>query len=185
MAYLPLENLVLITGGARSGKSDLAQELAVASGAVVYVLATMPVIEEDAELMERIGRHRNKRPKEFLTIEETVALEQSITDIKEEGPLVLLDCLSLFVSNLMQEHQAENEDWLAARIENLLDCMAGRPDTRFIVVTNEVGWSVVPDNRLARQFRDWLGTANKLMAQKAGTVYLCVSGIRVTLKEGV
>lgn len=185
MVKLPLKNLVLITGGARSGKSDMAQELAVASGTDVYVLATMPVLKDDGELMERIGRHRKRRPREFRTIEETVALEPAIAAIAEEHPLVLLDCLSLYVSNLIQDHQDESEDWLAARIENLLDCIAGRPDTRFIVVTNEVGWSVVPDNRLARQFRDWLGTANKLVAQRAGTVYLCVSGITVTLKEEV
>lgn len=183
MVKLPLKNLVLITGGARSGKSDLAQELALASGADVYVLATMPVLERDSELMERIGRHRKRRPQDFRTIEETVEIGQAIAAIAEERPLVLLDCLSLYVSNLMQDHQDESEDWLADRIGDLLDCMAGRPDTRFIVVTNEVGWSVVPDNRLARQFRDWLGTANKLVAQRAGTVYLCVSGIKVTLRE--
>lgn len=166
--------LVLITGGARAGKSAFAQEWAHALGDdEVSFIATAQALDE--EMRTRIERHQQERPPIWETLEEP--LEVPFVLSLAQGRVVLLDCLTLWVSNLMHAGRE-----VLPEVENLL---AIRAETHkiLLVVTNEVGMGIVPDNALARQYRDLLGAANRRMAEEADVVYLLVSGIPVKIKS--
>lgn len=166
-------NLIYITGGARSGKSSFAERKALNLGghAVTY-LATAQAFDD--EMQARIERHRHDRPTEWITLEEPLEV---VTALKAaQTPVILLDCLSLWVSNLML---AEFDDeQVLARVDQLL---SSHPKT-LIVVSNEVGLGIVPDNALARRYRDLLGWANQRVAAAASQAHLIVSGLAVRLK---
>lgn len=165
--------LILVTGGARAGKSAFAQEQARALGSSrVSFVATAEAL--DQEMRERIARHRLERPRGWETLEEPLNVPAALQ--KAAHPVVLLDCLTLWVSNLMQ---AERGVW--PEVENLLKIRAGTGKA-LLVVTNEVGMGIVPDNALARRYRDSLGAANRRVAGEADAVYLLVSGIPVRIK---
>jgi len=163
----------MLTGGARAGKSAFAQELAKVLGdARVSFIATAQAMDE--EMRQRIERHKALRPCTWETLEEP--LEVPYTLSLAQGRVVLLDCLTLWVSNLMH---VERE--VLPEIENLLAVRA-ETDKTLLVVTNEVGMGIVPDNALARRYRDLLGAANRRIAKEASVVYLLVSGIPVKIK---
>ncbi|MCA9816128.1 MAG: bifunctional adenosylcobinamide kinase/adenosylcobinamide-phosphate guanylyltransferase [Cyanobacteriota/Melainabacteria group bacterium] len=197
-----LDNLMLVTGGARSGKSSLAENLAGSfventdGGGKVAYLATMPRLESDAELAERIKRHQDRRPANWQTIEAPLSIHEQIEKLPGEIRVCIIDCLSVYVSNLIFDNDRDIEAIVQTEIDfsqiekkleyNLDLLLAGinsKRNVTFIVVTNEVGWSVVPENRLARQYRDLLGTANQRVSREADTVYLCVSGIELKIKD--
>ncbi len=166
--------LILVTGGARAGKSAFAQEWAHAlgDGMVSFIATAQPL---DEEMRQRIAQHRAERPPSWETLEEP--LEVPYTLSLAQGRVVLLDCLTLWVSNLMlagREVLPEVENLLAARAET---------GKTLLVVTNEVGMGIVPDNALARRYRDLLGAANRRIAEEADVVYLLVSGIPLKLKS--
>lgn len=192
-------NIILITGGARSGKSQFAERLALAGERPVTYLATMQRVSAttDSELYERIAKHQKRRPEDWELIEEPLLVAQKITALDQNARLnarprlVLLDCLSLFVSNLLlsipasinnQAIKKELLDNVLTEAGQLLEAMSACRDLDFVVVTNEVGSGIVPDNFLARAFRDTLGSTNQLFADRALEVYACFSGLPLKLK---
>ncbi|MBL8084156.1 MAG: bifunctional adenosylcobinamide kinase/adenosylcobinamide-phosphate guanylyltransferase [Candidatus Obscuribacter sp.] len=186
--------LTFITGGARSGKSRLAEKLAIESGMAVTYLATMGVDESDEELLLRVGAHRRRRPDVWQTIEEPLMVAQAIESLPAAtsgGALCLIDCLSLFVSNLLlsmpsglSSLEVLNclEENVLKEVDNLLAKAKGREDYHFLLVSNEVGMAVVPEIQLARIYRDLLGLANQRAAAWADAVYICFCGLPQRLK---
>jgi len=180
--------LVLITGGARSGKSRLAEELALAGDGPACYIATAAVLDEEME--HRVARHRARRPKSWSTVEETLELGAALERVPEETTTVILDCLTLWLTNKLlaeyREGMAEAEiDGLEERIHQELVAFCATVRTkpyRTIVVTNEVGWGVVPDTPLGRVFRDLAGRANQLVARAADSVWLAVAGYPLRIK---
>jgi adenosyl cobinamide kinase/adenosyl cobinamide phosphate guanylyltransferase len=158
--------LVVYIGGARSGKSRLALERARSSGAAVVFVATGEALDD--EMRERIDRHRAERPAEWETVEEPVELERALREAALDATLVV-DCLSLWVANIFENAPAEE---LA---ERAAAGAAGRPGLT-IAVTNEVGLGIVPDNELARRYRDVLGRVNATWADAADETYFVVAG---------
>lgn len=161
--------LVVITGGARSGKSRTAVELAHGQPQPVHFLATAEARDED--MNRRIARHRDERPSSWTTIEEPVHLTEALTRVPSEHCLVI-DCLTLWTSNAL-------ESFTPAEIEQQSLDAARRASERVgptIVVTNEVGLGVVPDNALARVYVDLLGRVNASWAEAADRMLLMVAG---------
>jgi adenosylcobinamide kinase / adenosylcobinamide-phosphate guanylyltransferase len=160
---------VLLTGGARSGKSSLAVALAARDGAHVVFLATGQ--PGDDEMAARIARHRAERPPQWSTAEEPVRLVEAIGAV-EPSACLIVDCLSLWVANLLDSEGAAGIERAAAAAA---DVAATRSGTT-IVVTNEVGLGVVPATALGRHYRDLLGRVNAIWAQRATEAYLVVAG---------
>ncbi len=169
--------IVLVTGGARSGKSRRAEQYAAAQGLPVVYLATAAA--GDDEMRERIARHQAGRPAEWRTIEAQQGLSGVMRDL-EPGTLVLLDCLTLLTSNVLFAHEDDPEPALDAEVAGLL-AAAIEQDLTLIVVTNEVGMGIVPEYPLGRRYRDLLGRANQHVAAAADEVYLVIAGIAVEL----
>ena len=166
-------SLIYVTGGARSGKSGLAERLALQHGGdQVSYLATAQAFDD--EMRDRIQRHRQDRPAPWRTVEEPLAVPEVLAKL---SGVVLLDCLSLWVSNLLLS-ELEDADILG-RVDALLGGATGKT---LIVVSNEVGSGIVPDNALARRYRDSLGWANQRVAAASDEAYLLVSGLKVRLK---
>jgi len=174
-----LSFLIFITGGARSGKSKLALQLAERAGGKVAFIATARA--GDDEMAERILIHQKSRPKEWTTIEEPIDVPSAIAKVADHD-LIIMDCLTLLLSNLMLDNSSLNEtDGILDKMEDLIKASRNFRGT-VIVVSNEVGMGIVPENELARKFRDLAGRANQIMANAADEVYLCVSGIPLKLK---
>jgi adenosylcobinamide kinase/adenosylcobinamide-phosphate guanylyltransferase len=176
--------LVLITGGSRSGKSNFALERAVRFGGARVFLATAQAV--DNEMKQRIEAHRMTRPAGWSVVEEPNDVVNALrTVLERNGPtagVVIVDCVTLWISNLILENEAFGEADAAAKALELAHVANGSP-AGVIVVTNEVGSGIVPDNVLARQFRDCAGRANQVLAREAAEVHLCVSGIAVAIKK--
>jgi adenosylcobinamide kinase/adenosylcobinamide-phosphate guanylyltransferase len=178
-----MAEIVLITGGCRSGKSACAQKLAEALPGPRAYVATCPVI--DREMEERIRKHREaRRGKGWQTIEETVDLAGAIRRAGEYR-LLLVDCLTLWINNLLYEAERRGERFTEEaavdRCRELIDAAMAFSGT-VIFVTNELGMGIIPGNETARRFRDVAGRCNQEIAAAAGTVTLVVSGIPLRLK---
>jgi len=172
--------LTFIIGGARSGKTALAQSLCRPYARVVY-LATLRA--EDDEMRERIRRHRGTRPPEWSTIEEPLAIAAAAGRASGEFDAIVLDCLTLWLSNFCWEHRACGAEELERRALGEADELAGaRGGAHLIVVSNEVGSGIVPENAVARQFRDLQGWVNQRVAAAADEVWQTVAGIPVRIK---
>ncbi len=178
---------VLVLGGARSGKSRFAQDLALERGGerVVFV-ATAEA--GDAEMVERIDRHRRERPAGWRTLEAPRAVAEALPAQVEDAQVVLLDCLTVLISNLVLEAEEdpfapEVEARIVAEIEAIAGIAEAFPGT-FVAVSNEAGMGVVPPYPLGRAFRDLQGRANQILAQRADAVYLLVAGVPLQLKGG-
>ncbi|MBY9078150.1 bifunctional adenosylcobinamide kinase/adenosylcobinamide-phosphate guanylyltransferase [Paenibacillus sp. HN-1] len=186
--------MILATGGARSGKSRFAEQYAgeldsASDGSAIYI-ATAQLW--DHEMRERAELHRRRRPSEWRTIEEPYALEEEIRRLSREPvSVVLIDCLTLWLSNLLlmpgesgQElwENHDHREGILRRVEDLALLLKQAPFSS-VVVTNEVGDSLVPDYPLGRVFRDIAGQANQLMAEHADEVFLVVCGLPVNLRE--
>ncbi|MDD4984763.1 MAG: bifunctional adenosylcobinamide kinase/adenosylcobinamide-phosphate guanylyltransferase [Dehalococcoidales bacterium] len=174
----------LIVGGARSGKSRFAQELAEKTGEAVLFVATAEAGDE--EMSRRIEKHRKSRPVSWRTLEATDNLSGRISrEISGEG-VVIIDCITLLVNNITGSYgdrysEGLIEDKVTAEIRELIECI-DRTDARFIIVSNEVGLGLVPPNKLGRFYRDILGRANQLLARRADEVYLMICGLPVAIK---
>jgi len=176
--------LILILGGARSGKSDYAQRLATESGRPVLYVATATAGDE--EMAERIARHRAARPAHWRTLEAPTDVGRTLEAVIAGGEVVLMDCLTLLVSNLMMgEGEEVSADPLEARVvgelEALLGVCAARGAT-LIIVSSEVGMGLVPPYPMGRVYRDVLGRANQWLAARADRVVLMVAGIPLEVK---
>jgi adenosylcobinamide kinase/adenosylcobinamide-phosphate guanylyltransferase len=174
-------HLLLVTGGTRSGKSRYAVERATTWGSrILYVATCQPA---DEEMRERVRRHQAERPATWVTVEPGADV---LPAIQEQGPGadgILLDCLTLYVSSLLVLGSGESE--VVQQVDEL--CLALRKVGRPVaIVTNEVGWGVVPETSLGRLFRDAAGCANQAAAHHAQEVVLLVSGVPVVIKgEGI
>ena len=164
---------ILITGGARSGKSALAERLTLALGTpAVYIATAQPL---DGEMAARIARHEARRGAEWRTVAEPLELCTALDESDGTGPR-LVDCLTLWLSNLMQG----GHDW-----ERQTDALArtlAEQSSPVVFVTNEVGAGIVPENRLARTFRDAAGLVNQRIATACDEVWLCVAGHPLKVK---
>ena len=178
----------LITGGARSGKSRFAQELALKSGGAVLFVATAEAGDE--EMKHRIEEHRRARPTAWETLEATTHVGRQITRNIGQAHTVIIDCITLLVNNIFEQHGTPDDEGIdsaliekevLAEIKELIDCME-RVAASFIIVTNEVGLGLVPASRVGRLYRDWLGKANQVLAQHADEVIMMVAGIPITIK---
>ena len=183
------KELVLVTGGGWAGKSDFAQDLALSHGGDCGVLFVATAEVTDAEMEERIRRHRISRPPGWYTVEEPIDVAGAITGALAEGrgePVVLVDCINFWVSNQLLRQEGERaedaETTILGSADRLLECYRANGST-FILVTNEVGLGLVPTHPLGRRFRDALGRVNQVLATAADRVYLVVSGIPVELKS--
>lgn len=174
MTSSPLPHLTLVLGGARSGKSRFAETfLASAPGPWIY-MATAQALDD--EMKARIAHHKTRRGAAWRTVEAPVELPEAITKYGEDAQPLLIDCLTLWLSNLM--HANKNPE---AEAERLIAAL-GALDGPVVVVSNEVGSSIVPDSKLARDFRDAQGRLNQRMAEVADHVVLVVAGLPLTLK---
>lgn len=175
--------LILVLGGARAGKSrfalDLARDRTVSQGSPVCFIATAEALDE--EMKERIERHKTERSADWFTIEEPRQLDLALR--KTAGAdVVIIDCLTLFVSNwLMETNASEAEEQALGVIDRFLEIASAQPQT-VICVSNEAGLGIVPDNPLGRSFRDILGKVNQQIAAAATSVYLMVAGLPVRIK---
>ena len=168
--------LVVLLGGARAGKSALARRLAEhGNGPVTYVATAEP---RDDEMAARIARHRDERPDGWTTVEEPLALRSALDEIDDDG-LVIVDCLTLWVSNLLERGDAAEA--IVAEADAVARACASRPG-RVIAVTNEVGLGIVPANELARAYRDVLGEVNRLFVDRADEASFVVAGRRLRLE---
>jgi len=166
----------LILGGARSGKSAFAQQRALASGLNVIYFATAQA--GDAEMAERIARHRAERPKDWGLIEEPLALAKALNNCAAPDRCLLVDCLTLWLGNLL----AAGDDRLDAETNALLDAIPSLPG-QILLVSNEVGQGIVPANPLAGRFRDEAGRLHQAVASRCDRATFVVAGLPLTLKD--
>lgn len=167
---------LLVLGGARSGKSAYAQARAeVLEGRLIYIATAQAF---DDEMVDRIAKHRADRDARWWTVEEPLDLPAAIKANSRQGTVVLVDCLTLWASNLLLAEQD-----LAAATQALMEAL-GRRQGAVILVANEVGLGIVPDNALARRFRDYAGTINQGVAAEAGEVVMMFAGLPMTIKPG-
>ena len=179
---------ILITGGARSGKSRFAQELALRSGKPVLFVATATAGDE--EMRERIEEHRRTRPATWSTLEATTHLGSQISQKIGGARVVIVDCITLLVNNIFSQCTDQTgeqidapltEKKVTSEINELVECIE-HLDASFIIVTNEVGMGLVPANKVGRLYRDLLGKANQVLAQYVDETYLMVAGMPVKIK---
>lgn len=166
----------LILGGARSGKSAFAQQRALASGLNVIYLATAQA--GDAEMAERIARHRAERPGGWGLVEEPLALADALQVRAAPDRCLLVDCLTLWLSNLL----VAGDERLDAETRGLLDTIPTLPG-QVLLISNEVGQGIVPANPLARRFRDEAGRLHQAIASRCDRVTFVVAGLSLTLKD--
>jgi len=170
-----MSELILVGGGARSGKSAFALALARSLGPRRAFVATAEA--RDLEMRERIARHREERGAEFSTVEEPLELARAVSALRGVD-VAVIDCLTLWLSNLLL--RGERPEEIAASVEGLLAALATAP----ILVTNEVGMGVVPESALGRAFRDVAGRAHQVLAARADRLYLAVLGTVLRIRPG-
>lgn len=168
--------LQLILGGARSGKSRLAEKLAAESGcAVTYIATSQPL---DGEMNERVRHHRERRPEHWALIEEPIGLARVLRDNARADACLLVDCLTLWLTNLLM---LEDPQRLSAERDALLECLADLPG-EIVFVSNETGMGVVPLGELTRRYVDEAGWLHQALAERCQRVVLTVAGLPLTLK---
>ena len=169
--------LTVLLGGARSGKSDLSSRLAAANDLPVVVVVTAEA--RDEEMTERIRRHRESRPAGWTTVEEPIELATTIRELAPEA-FVVLDCLSLWVSNAMEAGLGDER--IVDEAREIASALAKRAAPA-VVVSNEVGLGIVPVNALARRYRDTLGRVNAAFVSEADHAYFVVAGKALALED--
>ncbi len=174
------QGITFVTGGARSGKSAYAVEIAKRSGRPVVYLATAEPIDD--EMRTRIARHQAERPAEWLTIEEPLELARRIEEEVEAGSTIIVDCMTVWLGNVLEHHDAVKDGYAVSEVERLGRAAADR-QISMIVISNEVGSGIVPADPLTRGYRDLLGEVNQRLAAMADTAVLLVSGIPVDLRS--
>ena len=179
---------ILIIGGARSGKSRFAQQLAQNSAGDVLFVATAEAGDE--EMKQRIEEHRKTRPSNWTTLEVTTNIGSQIARNIGGAQTVIIDCITLLVNNIIQQQEKLSKEEtdvaligeaILAECRELVNCI-DRTDAGFIIVTNDVGLGLVPADKVSRLYRDWLGRVNQMLAEQADEVYLMVAGIPMKIK---
>ena len=181
MQQIEGERVILILGGVRSGKSRYAQQLAQLADRVTFVATAER--RDDEEMLKKIERHRSERPSHWKTIEEPLNLAHIVKSAGTDCDVLLIDCLTLFASNLLEAH---GEDVALAQppIDDLCAELQGASCT-VILVSNEVGSGVVPAYALGRRFRDLVGEINQRIAAVADSVLFMIAGLPLALKGSV
>ena len=169
--------VVFITGAARSGKSKLAVEMGKKSLKQIVFLASCAPLDD--EMKNRVVKHKQARPKDWTTIEEPINAADVFRKAKADE-LVIFDCLTLWISNIMLKF--DKQKLINEKIEELL-LILQQAKAEVIIVSNEVGWGIVPENKLARQFRDIVGLTHQKLAGLSDEVFLVTAGIAQKLKE--
>lgn len=173
-----MADLIFITGGTRSGKSDYAQQRAEAhSGPLLYLATGTP---GDAEMRARIRRHQAARGPRWQTLEEPLDLTGRMPAAAAGKGAILLDCLTLWLTNQFFRHEQATAPVLEA-VDQLVSVLSGIPAPVYLV-SNEIGFGIVPENALARRFRDLAGEANQRLAAAARECWLVVAGLPLQLK---
>ena len=183
------KEFILILGGARSGKSRLAKEMALRLGGKVLFVATAEALDE--EMRQKIKKHKRERPSSWRTVEVSAGVGRKIRGEIGDAQVVIVDCLTLLVSNVIGQcgddpEQISTElveERLTTEINELIGCIDDSTAT-FILVSNEVGMGLVPESRLGRLYRDLLGKGNQIFAERADRVYFMLSGLPLNLKRG-
>ncbi len=175
---MPPTDITLVLGGCRSGKSRHALELAEQyhGNRHLFIATCVPT---DAEMKARVASHQAERGAKWSALEVPVQLAKSIRSESREADVILIDCLTLWMSNLFEKTMKYND--IATSIDHLTDALA-RTQCPVILVSNEVGSSIVPDNPLARRYRDAVGWMNQAVAKAADRVILTVAGIPLEIK---
>ncbi|MBR1645734.1 MAG: bifunctional adenosylcobinamide kinase/adenosylcobinamide-phosphate guanylyltransferase [Selenomonadaceae bacterium] len=177
--------IILVTGGARSGKSSFAEKLTlkIGNGRAAYI-ATAQIFDD--EMNFRVKLHQSRRGKNWQTFEAPFNADEKISEAAKNFDAILFDCVTLYVSNFLCAAELDDEkflyDNLRGLIQNLIDA-AKNSEATTIFVTNEVGAGIVPENKLARRFRDLAGLANQMLATEAEKVFLTVAGLAVDVKK--
>jgi adenosylcobinamide kinase / adenosylcobinamide-phosphate guanylyltransferase len=172
------QRIVLVLGGIRSGKSRYAQELATRGKRVAFLATAEPL---DDEMRQRIRRHREDRPASWITLEEPIALEETLLQCNGKFDTILIDCLTVWTANLMQ-HEEQDSDRVLAHADRLAEVLRAASGS-VVLVSNEVGSGIVPDNEMARTYRDLLGGMNQRIAAAADEVILMVAGCPLVIKQ--
>ncbi|NRA25035.1 MAG: bifunctional adenosylcobinamide kinase/adenosylcobinamide-phosphate guanylyltransferase [Oleispira sp.] len=173
----------LVLGGARSGKSRFAEQIAIDSGKDVIYMATATIY--DNEMQQRINRHIEDRPSHWLTIEEPLLLAQALQQYSTENTCILVDCLTLWLTNVLmaeQEDAIQGQSFFEVNKEKLLQTLVSLPG-QVILVSNEVGQGIVPMGELSRRFVDEAGWLHQDIARIAQQVTLVVAGLPMQLKN--
>lgn len=165
--------MILITGGIKSGKSSYALKLALNYNKRAYIATALPF---DTEMQQRIEKHKLERKSLFDTFEEPIDVTKILHDIDKKYDIIVFECLTTYINNLLHYGYDVN------KYTNILLEALSKLESEVIVVTNEVGWGIIPDNQLARSFIQILGSVNSKLAKQASQVYLVVSGISVKIK---
>lgn len=185
-----MSKIILVTGGARSGKSRYAEDLCRAqNNAVAYIATSIPF---DKDFKERVKKHQEMRPSEWATFEVYEDIYKVIPEIASRHETVILDCVTLMINNLMFKENLDYDKLTALEIDTLeanikeqfikLIESIKKTDLYFVLVTNEIGLAPVAANRLTRIYTDIIGRINQLIAQSSDEVYLVVSGIPMKIK---
>ncbi len=174
-----MKKITLILGGARSGKSSYALSLAQRYKKVAFIATCQG---KDKEMRKRIKLHKETRPKHWATFEEPKDLVKLLGKIKNNFDCIIIDCLTLLVSNFILSNNTQKQ--IFKIMEELLLVLSGKK-ARIIFVSNEVGLGLVPINKLGREFRDVAGKVNQIVASKANEVLFMVAGLPMNIKEKV
>lgn len=185
-----MSKIILVTGGARSGKSGFAESLCREQNNSTAYIATS--VAFDDEMKERVRKHQESRPKEWKTYEIYKDIYSIIDEIGEKHDTVIMDCVTLMVNNLMftygidvdkatSKELDELENYIRDQIEKLLDAVK-KTNLYFVIVSNEIGMGIVPANKLSRIYSDFVGRANQLIGKYSDEVYFVVSGIPMKVK---
>nr|WP_287528593.1 bifunctional adenosylcobinamide kinase/adenosylcobinamide-phosphate guanylyltransferase [Veillonella sp.] len=181
--------IILCSGGARSGKSEFAERLALAKKGPKAYVATGQAFDE--EMVDRIKKHQERRGKIWNNFEVPLHLADEWENISQSADVILIDCLTMFTTNHMmaygsirgQEDANRLEQTILSELDTLLDSIQSCEGKTVIFVTNEIGLGIVPDNKLARYFRDIAGRVNRAVASVADKLYLTISGVTIELKS--
>jgi adenosylcobinamide kinase / adenosylcobinamide-phosphate guanylyltransferase len=183
-----MSKLTFVIGGARSGKSAFAMKLASKYEHVCYV-ATADLAQtsqiNDNEMARRIQNHKKNRPANWGTIEAPFDLDKAISNINGKIDVVLIDCITLYITNMLLNSRKAQEEKKEKHIIDAINrlCISCKKIPSYvIIVSNEVGYGIVPDNPLSRRFRDIAGYANQLIAREADSVFLVTAGIETKIK---
>ena len=170
---------MLVLGGARSGKSSFALDLCDKLDGKRYFIATAQAFDDEME--DRIKLHQEERGNEWKTIEETIDIHERIKEVDGDEAIILVDCLTLWLSNLYMKYESD-VDRVYDDIKKLIET-AVNTKGRLVFVSNEVGMGIVPENKLARLYRDASGAMNRKIAEMADKVVISFAGIPIVLKE--
>ena len=173
-----IPKIYYVTGGARSGKSSFALQLAAPYVKRVFLATAEPF---DGEMQQRIGKHRDERGDHFTTVEEPIALDRALRELPAGTDVVLLDCLTVWTGNLMHYAEGRGEGEIDKQVERFLDELH-HPPCDIIIVSTEVGMGIVPENAMARRFRDIAGIINQRVASLSTEAWLLCSGLPIRLK---